>query len=82
MDELFNRVKGVIKENVLIENDVEITLQDEFFGNLGFDSVKFMGLFYSLEDEFDVSIINSNENYKFYSIVTVGDLVEVLSTIV
>lgn len=81
-EELFKRVECIIKENMIAEEDISIKPEDEFFGNLGFDSVKFMGLFYSLEDEFDISIINSAENYLFYSIVTVNDLIDVLQTVI
>ena len=50
----------------------------EFIRDLGYDSISFMGLFLELEEEFKISIISNEKNYLFFSIITVGDLIDAL----
>ncbi|MBU5317322.1 hypothetical protein KQI30_13785 [Clostridium bornimense] len=82
MNELIKRIEDVIRENTIYDSKTKINLEDEFVGDLGFDSIKFMGLFYSLEEEFNIPIISSNENYIFFSVVTVKDLVDILKKVI
>lgn len=78
MENLKKKVIEIVKEN-MIENQEKIVKEtDELVGDLGYDSIRFMGLFYTLEDEFDIQIINSVENYLFFSVETVQDLIDLL----
>ncbi len=38
-----------------------------------------MGLFYSIEEEFEISIFDNEENYRFFAIETIDDLVSLIS---
>lgn len=83
MEQFDEKIFTIIKDNMLDEIEKEnITYTDEFIADLGFDSIKFMGLFYSLEEEFNVEIINGNKNYLFFSIETVQDLIDTMKTII
>lgn len=66
----------------MFDKSIKIKDNDEFINDLGFDSIRLMGLFYSLEDEFEIDIINGDKNYLFFSIVTVGDLKEIMKKII
>jgi acyl carrier protein len=38
-----------------------------------------MGLFYSIEDEFGITIFDGDQGYRFFAIETLGELVELVS---
>lgn len=76
-----NKYENIVKE--ILESDIlegikaeDIKMEDELVGDLGLDSIKFMGLFSILEERFEVPIISSDKNYIFFSIITVKDLVD------
>ena len=74
------KIIEVIRENLSEEKikEIEITTEMEFIRDLGYDSISFMGLFLELEEEFKISIISNEKNYLFFSIITVGDLIDAL----
>ncbi|MFR1757639.1 MAG: acyl carrier protein [Thomasclavelia spiroformis] len=78
MENLKKKVIEIVKENMIENQEKIIKETDELVGDLGYDSIRFMGLFYTLEDEFDIQIINSVENYLFFSVETVQDLIDLL----
>lgn len=78
--EIEQKIMKIVKNNLPSEKNI-IQLEDEFIADLGFDSIRFMGLFYCLEDEFGIDIVNSENNYLFFSIITVNDMLEVLDTV-
>lgn len=78
MQNVVERIKLIVKENMIEHQEIDIKETDEFVADLGYDSVRFMGLFYCLEDEFNISIISSDKNYLFFSVVTVQDLIDII----
>ena len=78
MSKLEEKVIGVIRENLANNEDREISLNDDFTMDLGLDSIQQMGILFSLEDEFGISIIDDESNYKFFGVQTVKELIEVL----
>ena len=66
----------MIKENFQekITDSVSIQSETEFIRDLNFDSIAFMELFLLLESELNISIISSEKNYLFFSIVTIKEL--------
>lgn len=82
MNDLADKVIKIISENLLDNNVHEIAPDKEFVSDLGFDSIKFMGLFFALEEEFNIEIMNSPDNYKFFSVITVEDIIEILTNMV
>lgn len=79
MENIVEKVIKIVKENMLDEAFVKPT--NKLVADLGYDSVRFMGLLYTLEDEFGIDIINSTENYMFFSVETVQDLIDLLDKI-
>lgn len=77
------RIFELIKENLPKGNceNQEIKNTTEFIGDLGFESITFMGMFLELEEELGISIISSDKNYLFFSIVTVQDLLEAIDEV-
>ena len=73
----------MIKENFKekITDSVSIQSETEFIRDLNFDSIAFMELFLLLESELNISIISSEKNYLFFSIVTIKDLLDALNII-
>lgn len=73
----------MIKENFQekITDSVSIQSETEFIRDLNFDSIAFMELFLLLESELNISIISSEKNYLFFSIVTIKDLLDALNII-
>ena len=79
---LEEKILGVIRDSMFDGNTVNIKMDDEFIADLSFDSIKFIGMFYLLEEELGIEIITSEHNYLFYSVTTVRDLLEVLQQII
>ena len=77
MEKFNERIENIIREN-MIDSTIEILDTSKFVCDLGYDSISFMGLFLELEEEFKISIISNEKNYLFFSIITVGDLIDAL----
>ncbi|ATV69684.1 MULTISPECIES: acyl carrier protein [Fusobacterium] len=74
----YEKVLKIIKENELVDSEVEITPEKNLIFDLHFDSVKLMGLLFEIEQEFDISIINDTSNYKFFTVETIPDIVTLI----
>ena len=61
MDELFDRLKKLIAENLEIEAD-KITLDSSFRQDLGADSLETYELVYAIEEELGISIPDEKAN--------------------
>lgn len=69
-------VKSNAREDLV--PDLTIGFDSNLVMDLGYDSLRLMGLFFSLEQQFNIDIVNSSANYEFFGIETVGDLVDLL----
>lgn len=78
MENLKEKVIKIVKDNMIESPKNIITETDELVADLGYDSIRLMGLFYTLEDEFNIQIINSSENYLFFSVETIQDIIDLL----
>lgn len=79
-----NRLFELIYENVPEDNKNKIkyeniNMDSEFFQDLGYDSISFMGLLLSVEDEWEIPIIEGEQNYIFFSAISVRDLCDALN---
>lgn len=74
----YEKILKIIKENELVDSEVEITPEKNLIFDLQFDSVKLMGLLFEIEQEFDISIINDISNYKFFTVETIPDIVTLI----
>lgn len=72
MEEIFERVKEVIGEQLGIEDIETITMETTFIDDLGADSLDIVELIMALEDEFDMEIPEAEAE----KISSVGDAVE------
>ena len=82
MKEYKDKIMEILQDDVLNGSYTEnIKMEDELVADLGLDSVKFMGLFSLMEEEFGVPIISNEKNYIFFSIITVNDLIEAMDTV-
>lgn len=73
-DEIFQRVQEIIRN--CTENELpEITINNRFDVELGFDSVEMVNLQISLEDEFDFVFDPIEDDFEqiFYSVKSVCD---------
>ncbi len=70
MDEIFDRVKAVIVDQLGADED-DVTMEASFIDDLGADSLDIVELVMGLETEFDLEIPDD----KAESIKTVGDAV-------
>ena len=61
MDELFDRLKKLIADNLEIEAD-KITLDSSFRQDLGADSLETYELVYAIEEELGISIPDEKAN--------------------
>ena len=72
MDNILDRVKDVIMEQLGIEDESSITTATTFIDDLGADSLDVVELIMALEEEFDMEIPDEAvENIK-----TIGDIVK------
>lgn len=76
MEEIFERVKEVVSEQLGIEDSDIITMETTFLDDLGADSLDVVELIMALEEEFDMEIPEAEAE----KIVTVGDVVEYISS--
>lgn len=72
MEEIFERVKEVIGEQLGIEDIETITMETTFIDDLGADSLDIVELIMPLEEEFDMEIPEAEAE----KISSVGDAVE------
>lgn len=72
MEEIFERVKEVIGEQLGIEDIETITMETTFIDDLGADSLDIVELIMALEEEFDMEI----PEVEAEKISSVGDAVE------
>lgn len=70
-DEIFDRVKEIIVEQLGVAEDAVVT-DASFIDDLGADSLDIVELIMALEEEFDIEIQDADAE----KIVTVGDVVE------
>jgi len=73
-DEIFDKVKGVIVEQLNVEED-DVNEDAAFVDDLGADSLDIVELVMALEEEFGVSIPDENAE----KIKTVGDAVDFIT---
>lgn len=72
MENVFERVRDVIVEQLGIENAETISVETTFIDDLGADSLDVVELIMALEEEFDTEIPDSDAE----KVVTVGDVVD------
>ena len=72
MDNIFDRVKDVIVEQLGVEDESSVTMTTTFIDDLGADSLDIFQIIMGIEEAFDIEI----ENDEAEKIVTVGDAVE------
>ncbi len=73
MMEIFEKVKGILCEQLDLEED-QVTMESSIVDDLGADSLDIVDLVMSIEDEFDLEFPDEAvENVK-----TVGDVVKYL----
>ena len=83
MVDIQQNIMDLIKQNIPEDSafkTTELSNDLKFVSDLGYDSVRMMGLLFFIEQQFDIEIINSPENYKFFSIETIEDLIDLLNT--
>lgn len=77
MDDIFDRVKDVIIEQLGVEDDDTITTATTFIDDLGADSLDIVELIMALEEEFDMEI----PEVEAEKIVSVGDAVDYIKSV-
>ena len=76
MEEVFEKVKEVIVDQLGIEDDEKITMETTFIDDLGADSLDVVELIIALEEEFGIEIPETEAE----KVVTVGDVVDYIKT--
>ncbi len=77
MENVFERVRDVIVEQLGIENAETISVETTFIDDLGADSLDVVELIMALEEEFDMEIPETEAE----KIVSVGDVVEYIKSV-
>ena len=77
MDNIFERVKDVIVEQLGIEDESSVTMTTTFIDDLGADSLDVVELIMALEEEFEMEI----PEVEAEKIVSVGDVVEYIKSV-
>ena len=77
MDNIFDRVKDVIVEQLGIEDESSVTMTTTFIDDLGADSLDIVELIMALEEEFEMEI----PEVEAEKIVSVGDVVEYIKSV-
>jgi len=72
---IFEKVKELIVEQLMIENPDEITMNTSFSDDLEADSLDLVELIMAIEDEFNLSV----EDEEVENIKTVGDVVNFIA---
>ena len=78
MDNVFEKVRDVIMEQLGIEDESSITLATTFIDDLGADSLDVVELIMALEEEFGMEIPEAEAE----KIVSVGDVVEYIKSVI
>lgn len=77
MDNIFERIKDVIVEQLGIEDESSITMTTTFIDDLGADSLDVVELIMALEEEFEMEI----PEVEAEKIVSVGDVVDYIKSV-
>lgn len=77
MEEIFEKVKEVIIDQLGIEDEEKVTMETTFIDDLGADSLDVVELIIALEEEFGMEIPETEAE----KIVTVGDVVEYINSV-
>ena len=77
MDNIFDRVKDVIVEQLGIEDESSIAMTTTFIDDLGADSLDVVELIMALEEEFEMEI----PEVEAEKIVSVGDVVDYIKSV-
>lgn len=77
MENIFDRVKDVIVEQLGIEDESSVTMTTTFIDDLGADSLDVVELIMALEEEFELEI----PEVEAEKIVSVGDVVEYIKSV-
>lgn len=77
MDDIYERVKDVIIEQLGVEDESLITPTTTFIDDLGSDSLDIVELIMGLEEEFDIEIPETDAE----KIVSVSDVVDYIREI-
>lgn len=78
MEDVFEKVKEVIIDQLGIEDEESITMDTTFIDDLGADSLDVVELIIALEEEFGIEIPETEAE----KVVTVGDVVNYISSVV
>ena len=78
MENVFDRVKDVIVEQLGIEDESSVTMTTTFIDDLGADSLDVVELIMALEEEFGMEIPETEAE----KIVSVGDVVEYIKSVI
>ena len=77
MEDIFERVRDVIAEQLGIEDESSIEMTTTFIDDLGADSLDVVELIMALEEEFEMEI----PEVEAEKIVSVGDVVEYIKSV-
>jgi len=77
VDNIFDRVKDVIVEQLGIEDESSVTMTTTFIDDLGADSLDVVELIMALEEEFEMEI----PEVEAEKIVSVGDVVDYIKSV-
>ena len=77
MDNIFERVRDVIIEQLGIEDESSVTMTTTFIDDLGADSLDVVELIMALEEEFEMEI----PEVEAEKIVSVGDVVDYIKSV-
>jgi len=77
VEEIFEKVKEVIIDQLGVEDEERITMETTFIDDLGADSLDVVELIIALEEEFGMEIPETEAE----KIVTVGDVVEYINSV-
>ena len=77
MDNVFDKVKDVIVEQLGVEDESSVTMTTTFIDDLGADSLDVVELIMALEEEFEMEI----PEVEAEKIVSVGDVVEYIKSV-
>ena len=77
MENVFERVRDVIVEQLGIEDEDTITMDTTFIDDLGADSLDVVELIMALEEEFELEI----PEVEAEKVVSVGDVVDYIKSV-
>lgn len=77
MDNIFDKIKDIIVEQLGVEDENKITMQTTFIDDLGADSLDVVELIMALEEEFEIEIPETEAE----KITSVGDVVEYIKSV-